>query len=54
MAKILRYRRYMLESVQDNFYSEQLMLYIPWVNEDKDKLKKNFEEEFKKNEDLIK
>jgi hypothetical protein len=53
-AKIRRYRRYMLENDQDNFYREQLMLYTPWVSEDKDILKTNFEEEFKKNEDLIK
>ncbi len=30
------------------------MPYTPWVNEDKDILKTNFAEEFKKNEDLIK
>lgn len=45
--KIIRYRRYSQESDPYNFYRENVMLFLPWMNERTDILERNCQELYK-------
>jgi PIF1-like helicase/Helitron helicase-like domain at N-terminus/Herpesvirus tegument protein, N-terminal conserved region len=45
-CKIIRYRRYCVETDPDNYYREQLMLFHPWRDEDVDLFGINFEDKY--------
>lgn len=51
--KVIRYRRYFKEHDEQNFYREQLMLFLPWRNEDKEINEVNFEMKYLENIKMI-
>jgi hypothetical protein len=51
--KVIRFRRYKLHTDPLNYYREQLMLYVPWRNEDDDLLNDNVEQLFYQNVEHI-
>ncbi|CAF1473985.1 unnamed protein product [Adineta steineri] len=52
--KIIRYRYFKLHQDPENYYREQLMLFLPWSNEEEeDLLSINHEETFELHKDLI-
>ncbi|CAF4643347.1 unnamed protein product, partial [Rotaria sp. Silwood2] len=51
--KIIRFRNFKLHQDPENYYREQLMLFLPWSNEEKDLIHINHEETFELNKDLI-
>ena len=51
--KILRYRNLRLHQDPENYYREQLMLFLPWSNEEKDLIYINHEETFELHKELI-
>ncbi|CAF3286262.1 unnamed protein product [Rotaria sp. Silwood2] len=44
--KIIRYRYFKLHQDPENYYREQLMLFLPWTNEEEDLIHINHEERF--------
>lgn len=52
--RVIRYRRYDITQDSENFYREQIMLFIPWRNEETDLLKINHESIFEKRIEEIK
>ena len=53
-AKVIRFRRYNIIQDEVNFYREQLMLYLPWMNEYIEFDKIDFRCVYETNIDLIK
>ena len=55
-AKIIRSVRFNKENDPENYYREQLMLYTPWRNEEKDLIKdcKTYQERYKQVEEIAK
>ena len=55
VPKVIRSVRYNKSKNSENYYQEQLMLYIPWRNEDKDLICdcKTFEEKYEQVKDVI-
>ena len=51
--KIIRYRNFKLHQDPENYYREQLMLFLPWSNEEEDLIYINHEETFELHKDLI-
>ncbi len=51
--KIIRFRNFKLHQDPENYYREQLMLFLPWSNEEEDLIYINHEETFELNKDLI-
>ena len=47
-AKVIRFKQYNIVQDEDNFYREQIMLYLPWINEYRDLLNINLEMCYKK------
>jgi hypothetical protein len=52
--KIIRFRNFKLHQDPENYYREQLMLFLPWSNEEEDLININHEETFELYKDLIK
>ena len=48
-AKVIRFRRFNIVQDEDNFYREQIMLYLPWTNECRDLLNINLQMCYNKN-----
>ncbi|CAM2727505.1 unnamed protein product [Rotaria socialis] len=51
--KIIRYRNFKLHQDPENYYREQLMLFLPWINEEENLININHEETFELYKDLI-
>jgi len=51
--KIIRYRNFKLHQDAEDYYREQLMLFIPWNNEEEDLIYINHEETFEFHKDMI-
>ncbi|CAF0843236.1 unnamed protein product [Adineta ricciae] len=51
--KIIRFRNFKLHQDPENYYREQLMLFLPWNNEEEDLIYINHEEQFELYKDLI-
>ena len=51
--KIIRFRNFKLHQDAENYYREQLMLFLPWSNEEEDLIHINHEETFELNKDSI-
>ncbi|CAF4566213.1 unnamed protein product [Rotaria sp. Silwood2] len=51
--KIIRYRNFKLHQDPENYYREQLMLFLPWSKEEEDLIHINHEETFELHKDLI-
>lgn len=51
--KIIRYRMYRETEDPENYYRENIMLFLPWFNEEKDILAIDCEMKFKRNSKLI-
>jgi hypothetical protein len=51
--KIIRYRNFKLHQDPENYYREQLMLFLPWSNEEEDLIYINHEETFELHKGLI-
>jgi hypothetical protein len=51
--KIIRFRSFKLHQDPENYYREQLMLFLPWGNEEVDVIDINHEETFELHKDLI-
>ncbi|CAF1165430.1 unnamed protein product [Rotaria magnacalcarata] len=51
--KIIRYRYFKLHQDPENYYREQLMLFLPWTNEGEDLIHINHEERFELCKDII-
>ncbi|CAF1458321.1 unnamed protein product [Rotaria sp. Silwood1] len=51
--KIIRYRYFKLHQDPENYYREQLMLFLPWTNEEEDLIHINHEERFELYKDII-
>ena len=51
--KIIRFRNFKLHQDAENYYREQLMLFLPWSNEEEDLIHINHEETFELNKDFI-
>ena len=51
--KIIRFRNFKLHQDPENYYREQLMLFLPWSNEEEDLIDVNHEERFELYKDLI-
>ena len=51
--KIIRFRNFKLHQDPENYYREQLMLFLPWNNEEEDLIYINHEETFELHKDLI-
>ncbi|CAM4830841.1 unnamed protein product [Rotaria magnacalcarata] len=51
--KIIRYRNFKLHQHPENYYREQLMLFLPWINEEEILININHEETFELYKDLI-
>ena len=51
--KIIRFRNFKLHQDPENYYREQLMLFLPWSNEEDDLIYINHEETFELHKDLI-
>ncbi|CAF1284931.1 unnamed protein product, partial [Rotaria magnacalcarata] len=51
--KIIRYRNFTLHQHPENYYREQLMLFLPWINEEEILININHEETFELYKDLI-
>jgi len=52
--KIIRYRNFKLHQDPEDYFREQLMLFLPWSNEEEDLIDINHEETFNLNKDSIK
>ena len=51
--KVIRFRNFKLHQDPENYYREQLMLFLPWSNEEEDLIHINHEETFELYKDLI-
>ncbi|CAF4902876.1 unnamed protein product [Rotaria magnacalcarata] len=51
--KIIRCRNFKLHQDPENYYREQLMLFLPWSNEEENLININHEETFELYKDLI-
>ena len=51
--KIIRFRNFKLHQDPENYYREQLMLFLPWSNEEEDLIHINHEQTFELHKDLI-
>ncbi len=51
--KIIRYRRYNLKQDEQNYYREQCMLYVPWINEDCELINCDIRKKFIDNKEII-
>ncbi|CAF1543168.1 unnamed protein product [Adineta ricciae] len=51
--KIIRYRYFKLHQDAENYYREQLMLFLPWTNEEEELIHVNHEEKFELYKDII-
>ena len=51
--KIIRFRNFKLHQDPENYYREQLMLFLPWNNEEEDLIHIDHEETFESHKDLI-
>lgn len=51
--KIIRFRNFKLHQDPENYYREQLMLFLPWSNEEEDLIHINHEATFELHKDLI-
>ena len=51
--KIIRFRSFKLHQDAENYYREQLMLFLPWQNEEEDLIHINHQERFEFYRDLI-
>ena len=51
--KLIRFRNFKLHQDPENYYREQLMLFLPWNNEEEDLIYINHEEKFELHKDLI-
>ena len=51
--KLIRFRNFKLHQDPENYYREQMMLFLPWSNEEEDLIYINHQEKFELHKDLI-
>lgn len=51
--KIIRYRKYNKDVDRNNYFREQLMLFLPWRDEEADIIQQNMEQKYSESNKII-